>query len=257
MTKFGKMMVLAGVLACASIPAVVFHPGQSEAAESSFKFSNAFSGIQARILALVFNTTSGHRHDGTDARAVNALGAGGTVTLTSLNKSTTDFILYGAASQTADLLRISTSTTAGTHQFRIDKDGDLIVAGGATITGSLTGAVTGNADTATALAANPTDCGANEFATTIAASGNLTCAAVTQVGALTATGAIGATGAITSAETITATKGLSGSTLTIAGFNTPVSSDPCSKGQMTFDALYIYGCSGTTGPWKRAAWTEY
>jgi len=38
--------------------------------------------------------------------------------------------------------------------------------------------LSGNAGTATALAADPTDCGANTFATTIAASGNLTCAAV-------------------------------------------------------------------------------
>jgi hypothetical protein len=40
------------------------------------------------------------------------------------------------------------------------------------------GALTGNASTATALAANPTDCGANTFATTIAANGNLTCASI-------------------------------------------------------------------------------
>lgn len=38
--------------------------------------------------------------------------------------------------------------------------------------------VTGNAGTATALAANPADCAADQFATTIAANGNLTCAAV-------------------------------------------------------------------------------
>lgn len=38
--------------------------------------------------------------------------------------------------------------------------------------------ITGNAATATALAGNPTDCAANEFATTIAASGNLTCAGI-------------------------------------------------------------------------------
>lgn len=44
------------------------------------------------------------------------------------------------------------------------------------VTGDLTGDVTGNADTATALAANPSDCSANNFATTIAANGNLTCA---------------------------------------------------------------------------------
>jgi hypothetical protein len=37
---------------------------------------------------------------------------------------------------------------------------------------------TSNVATATALAANPTDCAANQFANTIAASGNLTCAAI-------------------------------------------------------------------------------
>lgn len=36
-----------------------------------------------------------------------------------------------------------------------------------------------NAATATALAANPADCSANQYATTIAASGALTCATVT------------------------------------------------------------------------------
>lgn len=40
------------------------------------------------------------------------------------------------------------------------------------------GALTGNADTATALAADPSDCGADTFATAIAANGNLTCEAV-------------------------------------------------------------------------------
>lgn len=39
--------------------------------------------------------------------------------------------------------------------------------------------LSGNASTATALAANPADCSANQFATTIAASGALTCAAIT------------------------------------------------------------------------------
>lgn len=53
----------------------------------------------------------------------------------------------------------------------------------ATITGltnvtstGFTGALTGNATTATALVANPADCGSNEFATSIGASGDLGCA---------------------------------------------------------------------------------
>lgn len=37
----------------------------------------------------------------------------------------------------------------------------------------------GNADTATALASNPTDCSTNTYATAIAANGNLTCASIT------------------------------------------------------------------------------
>lgn len=53
-------------------------------------------------------------------------------------------------------------------------------------TGSVTapsfiGALTGNASTATALAANPTDCSANQYATAIAANGNLTCSSITGV----------------------------------------------------------------------------
>ena len=60
--------------------------------------------------------------------------------------------------------------------FDFDND-NLTTTGNMTATG-FTGALTGNASTATALAANPTDCGANTFATTIAANGNLTCAAV-------------------------------------------------------------------------------
>lgn len=51
--------------------------------------------------------------------------------------------------------------------------------GAKTFSGGIIGALTGNADTSTALAANPTDCGSNTYATTIDASGNLTCAAIT------------------------------------------------------------------------------
>jgi hypothetical protein len=69
------------------------------------------------------------------------------------------------------------------------------------VTGNVTGAITGNADTATALAANPSDCGADTYATTIAASGNLTCGTVTSAGLA---GSIDATkigdGSVTSTE---------------------------------------------------------
>lgn len=53
------------------------------------------------------------------------------------------------------------------------------------LTGNVTGNVTGNADTATSLAANPSDCAADTYATTIAASGNLTCSTVSDAGLAT------------------------------------------------------------------------
>lgn len=46
------------------------------------------------------------------------------------------------------------------------------------LTGNVTGDCSGNAGTATALAANPADCASNQFATTIGANGDLTCAAI-------------------------------------------------------------------------------
>ena len=57
-----------------------------------------------------------------------------------------------------------------------------LFSGNNTFGGTLTGTLTGNAGTASALAANPADCGANTWATTIAANGDLTCAAVTSAG---------------------------------------------------------------------------
>lgn len=44
--------------------------------------------------------------------------------------------------------------------------------------GDITGAVTGNASTATALAGDPTDCAGDTFAQSIVASGNLTCSSI-------------------------------------------------------------------------------
>lgn len=52
-----------------------------------------------------------------------------------------------------------------------------------TVTNAITGSVTGNAGTATALAADPSDCSSNQFANAINASGTLTCSALTLAGA--------------------------------------------------------------------------
>jgi hypothetical protein len=78
------------------------------------------------------------------------------------------FRRYGA-SQTSHLLEIQQEDNTVLSYF--DKSGVFV--------GNVTGALTGNASTATALAANPTDCSANQFANAIAANGNLTCAGIT------------------------------------------------------------------------------
>lgn len=92
------------------------------------------------------------------------------------------------------------------------------------ITGDVTGNVSGNAGTASALAANPTDCSANQFATTIAANGNLTCAQPTPAnlgaGTLAAAMTVGTGGSVAASGsgTITATNIVAGTgTASIAG----------------------------------------
>ena len=67
----------------------------------------------------------------------------------------------------------TTAASANTLSAIVARDGS-----GDFSAGTITAALTGNASTSSALAANPSDCSANQFATTIAANGNLTCAAV-------------------------------------------------------------------------------
>lgn len=78
-----------------------------------------------------------------------------------------------AANVHAAELLANAATAANTVGALLKRDGSGQVA--AT---TFTGALVGNASTATTLAANPTDCGANTYATAIDASGNLTCSAV-------------------------------------------------------------------------------
>lgn len=67
-------------------------------------------------------------------------------------------------------------TSSNTVSTLVQRDGS-----GNFTAGTITAALSGNATTATALASNPTDCGASQYATAIDASGNLTCSAVTAV----------------------------------------------------------------------------
>lgn len=72
------------------------------------------------------------------------------------------------ATQVNGLAVPASATIVGTNSSR-----QIVDASSATLTNN----TSGNAATATALAANPTDCSSNLFANAIAASGNLTCAA--------------------------------------------------------------------------------
>jgi len=79
---------------------------------------------------------------------------------------------------------VTYSANASLSAERVLTDGtnttvDLSVAGQAKVNVSGTVANATLASTATALAANPTDCGANQYANAIAANGNLTCAGIT------------------------------------------------------------------------------
>lgn len=77
-----------------------------------------------------------------------------------------DFSTFnGAATAT------SAATASNTAGAIVKRDGS-----GNFSAGTVTAALSGNATTATALASNPTDCSAGQYANAIAANGNLTCA---------------------------------------------------------------------------------
>ena len=86
----------------------------------------------------------------------------------------------GAGGCTASSATVSGSTITATLTGNVT--GNLTGNVTGNVSGS-SGSTTGNAATATALASNPADCSANQFANTIAANGDLSCAALTLAGA--------------------------------------------------------------------------
>lgn len=70
----------------------------------------------------------------------------------------------------------TTATSANTASAIVARDGSGNFSAGAITASSFIGPITGNASTATALAANPVDCNPGDFAIAIAANGDLTCA---------------------------------------------------------------------------------
>jgi hypothetical protein len=101
-------------------------------------------------------------------------GASGTGTRLAGNTTTTLKVLSqtgdGAASAAPSWLSAVSANTVSTLVYR-DGSGNFAA-------GTITATLSGNASTATALASNPNDCSANQFANAIDAGGNLSCSAL-------------------------------------------------------------------------------
>ena len=129
----------------------------------------------------------------------------GTITADKQNISATT--TWNAAAVTFTALKLNIINTASAAaSLLIDLQVDSVSKFKVDKTGLITASLSGNATTATALATNPADCGANTFAQSIVASGDLTCAAV-NVGTADVTG------------TLPLTRGGTGQTTALAAFN--------------------------------------
>lgn len=120
-------------------------------------------------------------------------GAGGDIATDTIWAAAGDLV-YGTGNDTASALGIGTAyqllmtnsgASAPAWTSTLGATGTRLTYGYFTdlaVTNAIAGSVTGNAATATALAANPTDCGTGTLANAIDASGNLTCTATPALG---------------------------------------------------------------------------
>ena len=89
--------------------------------------------------------------------------------------TTTGVVATRTITGTANQISVANGDCGGNPTLSIPTNPTLPGTTTGTCSGNLPGAVTGNASTATALAADPADCAANNFATSINASGTLGC----------------------------------------------------------------------------------
>jgi hypothetical protein len=216
--------------------------------------SGNFSASTATLTGLAVNGTTGLSWNGGSAstalETIGTAGSGGSLLIQtpSLNSNFNSGLgisgTYGALISTITLQALgvnspggygsrlvfkTTSDIASTAALTLDETQAATFANTVNAT-TFVGALTGNASTATALAANPSDCAADTYATTIAASGNLTCATVTNAGLAGSIAAsklvgtdIATVGTVTtgtwSADTIAVNKGGTGQTTATNAFD--------------------------------------
>lgn len=115
----------------------------------------------------------------------------------------------------------TTATSANTASTIVSRDGS-----GNFSAGTISAALSGNATTSTALASNPSDCSAGQFANAIDAQGNLTCGA-SYVASIAKSGSTALTGAVTLSQG-------TGVTLTQVGNDISIASSGSSSGGVKF-----------------------
>lgn len=140
-----KLKQLVLVVAAASTLAVAA-AGPALAAESSYKFSNALTSKAARLFAAIFNTATGHDHDGVNSKlieeaapATQTIASGQSVaadacggfklvrTESSITTSTSD--TFASTATATKLPCVMWVVNAGTHTLTLDNNSKFMTAG--------------------------------------------------------------------------------------------------------------------------------
>lgn len=164
----------------------------------------AASGVTATTLAFLDATSSVQTQLNAKAPSASPTFSGTITTPLTASRA----VVTNASSELTTLQY----TNANTASTLVQRD-----ASGNFTAGTITAALSGNASTSTAFAANPTDCGVGEYANAIDASGNLTCA--TPAGGVSGSGASGRIAYWNGASSLTSSASLTwdGTTFTALG----------------------------------------
>ena len=133
-----------------------------------------YSAINSTGSALTVETARATAAELVNYSAINSTGSA--LTIETARAIAAELANTTAINSTGSALTIETARATAAEALKAPIDNPSFT-GNVTATVFL-GALTGNAATASALASNPSDCASNQFANTIAANGNLSCAAI-------------------------------------------------------------------------------